>query len=820
MCENPWSLNREPLVAEARGETIPHKVSDRHFVLLPSDSTSLTTYLEEHEKRFDVVTVDLPPLPNDLSQVAEATKWLHKSVGLFELAVSRLTDDGRMIVRVDDRSLGPVLALMPGLRLQRCIVWHNQSTGVNDANRLVVGVHDFFLVFGIEETESTPGAEYLSWKLVGMSGFRSDKWKRHLSDLGIPDETSIPKAFKPPSLYEWLSTELCSGIESFLDLTSCGGSWTHHLGTEVSKVDVVWADGDDGLVSVRLLLAKTGNRFDELDETLSRQRSLNGDFESGDCDCHIVRPPLIPPDPHPVRVARSHLHERAGVWGEVVATLRGSDGLALASFESHLSGHLDQLLIPVSVAVTNQPAVWSAMSRRGVLYLELDEDWPQHLAVLYAATNPESWLGTLVFRQGDAKFGPAEMVAVVAPNPGRSAEVSVGDLSSYSYEHDDRDPRGPWRAPHAHKGARSGTRGTSYTIYEPSYHWRLCEGETLPAGLWRVSREGFIWGTPVSEGLHQVMIEVEDADGTTSTEKLQIEISGPNSSESDDTDLMVSGGDDTWLFEGHRESEGPLKITTTSVTVCIGREVSIVLNAIGGHPFTGEIGPPGEPTTDGKRTRYWEWSKETLRGFLREDRLVWNERSGGRTVRPRPRGGKKYKSEDEPRGVEIQVARSVVDPSWSDTPGGIARWLRRHHPAVTTGSVTKAEDGVVLEVLSGSKMPAVELWLESCENCTQAGPPGGCNTAHSLDDLGLLRFSAEDETEQSWRAQLPDWLSFTVARDILGTQHVLVLEEAPLTDRLRAVIEDVVDPPVSLIACVRIGGNASSVPPHKRLAVG
>ncbi|MDP7066746.1 MAG: hypothetical protein QF637_03925, partial [Acidimicrobiales bacterium] len=88
MCENPWSLNREPLVAEARGETIPHKVSDRHLVLLPSDSTSLTTYLEEHEKRFDVVTVDLPPLPNDLSQVAEATKWLHKSVGLFELAKS------------------------------------------------------------------------------------------------------------------------------------------------------------------------------------------------------------------------------------------------------------------------------------------------------------------------------------------------------------------------------------------------------------------------------------------------------------------------------------------------------------------------------------------------------------------------------------------------------------------------------------------------------------------------------------------------------------------------------------------------------------
>ena len=821
MCETPWSLNRGPLAPETRGETTSHTVSDGRRVLLASDSTSLTTYLEDHEMRFEVVTVDLPPLPKDLSQVAEATSWLHRTVGMLQLAKSRLEVNGRVIVRIDDRSLPPVLALMPGLHLQRCIVWHNQSTGVNDASRLITGVHDFFLVFGVEQAEITPEAEYLSWELAGMSGLRANQWKSDLSDLRLPEGTAIPKAFKPPLLYKWLTTELCQGIRSFIDVTSCGGSWTYHLGAEVSKVDVVWSDSDDdGLVSLRLLLAKSGNRFDELDDAFFTHRALKANFESGDCDCHIDKPPLLPPDSLPVRVARSHFHERAGKREKVVAALSGSDDLVLASLESHLSGHLDQLLIPVSVAVKNQPAVWSAMSRRGVLYLELDEGWPQHLRGLYAATNPESWLGTLVFRQGEARFGPAEMIAVVAPDPSRSTEVSVGDPLSYRYEHDDHDPRGPWRAPHAHKGAKSGGEGTAYTIHEPPYHWQLCEGETLPAGLWRVSREGFIWGTPVVEGLYQVMIEVKDAEGTTCTERLQIEVCGPNPSESADTDLIVTGGDDNWFFEGHREFEGPLKITTTSVTVCIGREVSIVMNAIGGHPFTGKIGPPGVSTTGGRRTRYWEWSKETLSGFLRVDRLVWNESSGRRTVRPRPRGAKKYKSEDASRGIRIQAVRSIVAPSWSTIAGGIAYWLRRHHPDATTGSVTRSEDGVALEVLAGGDGSAVDLLFETCANCSQAGSPGGCNLDHALDDLGLLRCPAENLAGQSWGAQLPAWLNFTVARDILGTQWALILEEAPLTDRLQAVIDDVADPPISLVVCGRIGGNASIGPPAQRMAIG
>jgi hypothetical protein len=817
VCENPWSLNREPLTAEARGKTISHEVSDRHLVLLPSDSTSLTTYLEEHEMRFDVVTVDLPPLPKDLSQVAEAKKWLHQSVGLFELGKSRLTDDGRVIVRADSRSLVHILALVPGLHLQRCISWHKASNQ-QQSSKFISPVHDLVMVLGTEPVGREPAVEYLSWKRDGKSWCRSEhvarRFPKTVNDLRLPHGTSPPEALKPVALYEWLCNELCSRTESFLDLTSCGGSWTHHLGPEVSKVDVIWADGndDDGLVSLWLLLAMSGNRFDKLDKTFSKQRSLNGDFESGDCDCHIARPSSPLPDPHPVRIARGHPSERVGARDDLTATLRGSEGLVLASFSSHLSGHLDQLLIPVSVAVNNQPATWSAMSERGVLYLELDEDWPQHLQVLYAATDPETWLGTLVFRQGDIEFGPAKMVAVVAPNPGRSTEIHVGEPPSREYEHDDHDPRGPWRAPNF-KDAPKGGPGTQYTIHEPPYDWRQPAGSTsLPDGLWRVSPEGFIWGTPNFEGACQVEVEVEDAAGNTATGKLQIEIDGSTSAEPDQTDLVVVGGNDAWFFEGIRGTDGPLEIVTNTVTVPFGKEVSIVLNAGGGQPFHGEIEPP---------KRYWATNKTNLLKYLREDRLVWNKPSKGKKVRPKPRR-KTYKSDDEVKegSSTPRAARSVVDESSWKPSGGIAFWLRRYHPDVTTGSVTKAEDGVVLEVLSGSKTPAVELWLEGCANCAQAGSPGGCNTPHSLDDLGLLRCSAEDETEQSWRAQLPDWLSFTVARDVLGTQHVLVLEEAPLTNRLRAAIDDVADPPVSLVVCVRIGGNASSGPPHKRLAIG
>lgn len=816
MCETPWSLNRGPLAPETRGETTSHTVSDGHRVLLASDSTSLTTYLEDHEMRFEVVAVDLPPLPKDLSQVAEATSWLHRTVGMLQLARSRLEVNGRVIVRIDDRSLPPVLALMPGLHLQRCIVWHKTSAQ-QQSGSFISPVHDFVLVFGTESVERSPTVEYLSWKKDGKSWCRSEhvarRFPKKVSDLNLPLETSPPEALKPAALYEWLCAELCSGIGSFLDLASCGGSWTQHLGTEVSKVDVVWSDGDgnDGLVSLRLLLAESGSGFDELDGVYSKRLALNVKFESGDCDCHIDEPPLLPPDPLPVRIASSHLHERVGEREKLVAALSGSDDLVLASLESHLSGHLDQLLIPVSVAVKNQSAVWSAMSGRGVLYLELDEDWPQHLRVLYAATNPESWLGNLVFRLGDAEFGPAEMIAVIAPNPGRSTEVHVGDPSSRSYEHGDRDPRGPWRAPNF-KDAPKGGPGTEYTIHEPPYDWRQPAGSTLPAGLWRVSPEGFIWGTPTCEGVHRVKVEVEDANQNTAEGIVEIEISGPTSTGAGESDLMVVGGNDAWFFEGFENTDGPLKITTTTVTVSVGRDVSIVLNAIGGCPFSDKIEPP---------KRYWATSKTNLLNYLREDRLVWEKPSKGNKTRPKPRR-KTYKSDDEAKkgSSDPRAARSIVDPSWLETPGGIAHWLRRHHPDVTTGSVTRSEDGVALEVLAGGYGPAVDLLLETCADCSQAGSPGGCNLDHALDDLGLLRCPAEDLAGQSWRAQLPAWLDFTVARDILGTQWALVLEEAPLTDRLQAVIDDVADPPISLVVCGRIGGNASIGPPAQRMAIG
>jgi hypothetical protein len=190
----------------------------------------------------------------------------------------------------------------------------------------------------------------------------------------------------------------------------------------------------------------------------------------------------------------------------------------------------------------------------------------------------------------------------------------IGLPANHEYTTPDGDPRGAWRDP-GHKGARSGNENTAFALRIPPYRWKLVDGN-LPPGSWRINPfTGVIFARQLTQaGRFEFSAKVTDSAGSSSVSKCQIEVR--------QTGQFTPPTSVPFLFATTlpRSNDTPMITTELLRAGVVGQGYSGVLNATGGAPYD-ELKRPGKETADGKRTRYWEFSRDHLIKGVLEDRV-------------------------------------------------------------------------------------------------------------------------------------------------------------------------------------------------------
>lgn len=263
----------------------------------------------------------------------------------------------------------------------------------------------------------------------------------------------------------------------------------------------------------------------------------------------------------------------------------------------------------------------SMLSPKGFYALQVDDASYHYgrmcLDEVFGASN---YVCTLVWQK---KYGPQndlnvptaaqDYIIVYSKSPADQLPVMGFTISDDLT--DDGDPRGPWVA--GHKGAKSGSEETKFEVNAPPYRWELLSGQ-LPPGSWRVNKfSGVIWAKEVTcAGLFEFEVRVTDAEGESDTKKIAVEIRN---------DGEESPAETPWLFaDGNGISaKGKLKIVSPSTfSGCVGKSLSIALNAKGGKPYTFPKDKKGKPGSG----RYWEFSRKTLQEAILLDDVEFGAR--------------------------------------------------------------------------------------------------------------------------------------------------------------------------------------------------
>jgi hypothetical protein len=259
----------------------------------------------------------------------------------------------------------------------------------------------------------------------------------------------------------------------------------------------------------------------------------------------------------------------------------------------------------------------------------------------------QQYVGTIVHRNPLADGTHVYELVVVFRPPIELPPRRIGLRTVRKYEHLDLDPRGPWRNP-GHKGARSGGPRYAFGIRIPPYRWRLVSGR-LPPGIWRLNPQtGVLWAPKLSEsGSYRFQIEVTDSYNQKGTNDFEIVVS--------EHGIPPRLPENVWFLSAallEKSNQPPRIVTRALQNGVIGQPYISILQAEGGEPFD-EVKYPGKNKTGGERTRYWEFSQDSLvRGIL-EDRVIFNGEGKGNP------SFKRFEADEPPE-------RTSVELSWWD----------------------------------------------------------------------------------------------------------------------------------------------------------
>lgn len=636
------------------------------FVLAGERLAVMRSLVGAIEGRLTLAYLDLPRLSHATfarPQLRVST-WLSMLRSHVDAATSLLQPSGRVVLHVDDE--GAALAMLAVDELlgksnrEATILWQKKYGPQSDLRGRIDDAHDYLLVYTVGEAvpDSRLESQWWTWQYAGKSedGTREAEELRRSGVITLP---TIPKTGKPEKLVDRL-------LEAFTDPGDL----------------VLEAFSDTGFASAaaikksRVAILLAGETEEEL-EALAQCTALRlidvavdkGAVAELRLSPAGLTPVKVTSAGSPIELSLSGLRVNSGRCAKpVILAETGVDvmpslrqGFPPMLVEGPVLESLNSLEPAVACGVTLAYLDWTTgpvkleaigmslsstarlLGVEGVVAVGVNShDYPYVRFVgetdCFGGGN---YLGTIVLEPSDAES--ANLLIVFKGLP-EAHSGSIGLPAKREYGASDLDPRGPWRDP-GHKGARSGSHNTAFEYRLPPYRWELVGGE-LPPGAWRVNPvSGVVWAPKLTAaGVCQFVVRVTDSRGLHSQTECRIEV--------------VADGRPTypdnvwWMDRPPSASEDVPRLTNSNLpTGVVGAPYSAVLEADGGTPVLDSTAP-GEPTENGKRTRYWEFSRNNLTFSILEDCVLFGETGA---AKPRIK-----------KHLEFETATTKVELSWWD----------------------------------------------------------------------------------------------------------------------------------------------------------
>jgi len=626
---------------------------------------------------------------------------------------------GQVFVELEPANLTVYLETLDrhNLHVVEGIAWQKKYSGQN-SRRDFENLHDYILIAQLEPSEQPVPITFLPFKVAG----KSEDAVREFNELAIEalgdDALRAPEPLKPVALFQWLVGNRVDPSASLLDLTSCGASWSSQAaGICSSTVDVVWPDETWFEASWWLLSQRLSVKRDRAAAALSSIESTNV-IGRIDCSCGLIsRPPSRSRNPY----ARIGLPGDENADGPIEA-LSGRVEDLVDGLSNFLQGRVLDSFGSLTMLASCAEGLVDLQTPDGISALLMEDNWPRDLLGLVKAVGHAGLVGTLVLHSGDEVVGEAQALALMSTGVRRFRPHPLWSARSRQYSNADSDPRGPWRNP-GHKGARSGGPGTSFRLFRPPYTWSVAGG-SLPPGMWRLNPvSGVIWGSPTSLGSWTLEVEASDTAGNCALANVTFEVVAADDVEPVRADLS----DCDWIFQP-LEVGGPLKVKDRHVRLPIGLTASLVMKASGGSPCTVEVPPPGRALASG-RTRYWEFSRDSLVSAFLEDRVLFPPTLSAKpSIRQyEPASGGRHAAMPS---VMFSNGLNAKEFFWQ-------RLSRRREGDIGLNWSGTAGDAIVRLVTDSPE--GRRAIVTSCEACVATSRLGqGCSKEHAVQPCGAL----------------------------------------------------------------------------------
>lgn len=714
-CSRDWTSKGTGLASERYVEIVD--LAPGRSAWLPDSVGALLRLIREAPQPFSVVTLDAQRCPDPKDQPQSYREWLHGVDALVECAASALHRDGTTFMEIEPTSLSVYLETLDrhGLRVVEAIVWQKKYAGQN-SRRDLENLHDYILVAKHHASASPVPTTFLPYKVAGKSEDAAKEFNELAQQALGEGAPRAPEPLKPAALFKWLTLNRVGSVDSLLDLTSCAGSWTSQVVERCpTTVDVVWPDEPWFEASSWFLKQRIGG------PQLKRSTTESvPDWQSSPCECELVSRAAA--SAHRLHV-RLDFEDGIGATSAVEA-VTGEVNDLIDSLSPFLRGRVLDSFGTLSLLAKCGEELSGLLTADGVAALLLEGPWPADLLDLTRAVGHARIVGTLALHAADDVVGDAQILVLVSARARRYKAHPLWRARQRVYANPDSDPRGTWRDK-KHKGSRSGGPGTSFRLFRPPYTWTIASGQ-LPPGLWRLNPvSGVIWGKPDALGSWTVQVQATDSSGQSATASVSFDVVPQSEADAQQADAS----DCQWLFEPLL-SGGRLRVKRRRIQLPVGLEASIVMEASGGSPYIVEVPPPGRSLASGKRTRYWEFNKDTLLEAVLNDSLIFT----------RKLDGKPSEREHEPPNS----ARHAAMPSVMSSDGLSAReffWARIARSS--EGDIALDWSGAPddAEVCFAREGSAGGRWASAsaCEPCLEAVEWGeGCCKEHAVQPAGLL----------------------------------------------------------------------------------
>jgi hypothetical protein len=698
---------------------IEEEVATNRVVWGVKSINSLLQRLKVEPAAFSVVTLDPHRSPNPRDKPSAYREWLHGLDSLLECAAIAVKNHGRILVTLEPDDLSIYLELLDRhkLRVIEVFAWQKKYSGQN-SRRDFENFHDFILIVQRDELSASAPITFLPFSVAGKSEDAAREFNDKSQDTLGARALGSPEPLKPSALFSWIVSNRLKDVDSLLDLTSCGASWSSQLSPLTTTcVDVLWPDEPWFASSFWLLMQRLsdgahGSSFEKLVAAVANDslRRL--------CTCNL----LIR---HPKRQRRTHVRlafENNDEPNAAVEKVEGRIDDIAECIVPFLRGQVLDCFGSLSLLSPVAEDICDLLTRDGVAAFLLDGDWTTSLLQLVRSIGHAQLIGTLVLSSSSDSVEPAQVLALVSSGARRFKPHPLWRVREHTFSNEDSDPRGPWRDP-GHKGARSGGPGTSFHLFGPPYTWRLIAGD-LPPGMWRLNDvTGVIWGTHVELGTWRFRVEATDSLGQRSSSWVTVDVLP----QSEAAIYRAGPSEYAWLFE-HLPSRGRLKVAALNFRLPIGCQASLIMKASGGSPSVIPIPAPGNQLAVG-RTRYWEFIRSSLIDAVLEDRVLFSKASRGR---PRL---KKY--------VPLDTDRHAAMPSVMSLNGlSVRQYFWKQISRVQASSIgidwsgnsNNAEVRLYISVQAGRRARALP-----CQHCLDGSHLGqGCSREHAVQSYGFL----------------------------------------------------------------------------------